>query len=134
VFFLLAAAVVFLQFTVLGDINILAALVILAGLKKGIRQGLTAGCIIGSLVGIFSTYSFVFNVALYVILGLAAGSARSRMFYKETLFSEFLFCFAGIILFHGLIFMLKGAPQPFIFYTAFFSAVVSPLAFRAVEM
>jgi hypothetical protein len=133
-FFLFVAGLIFLQFTVFGDINILAALVILAGLKKGIRQGLTAGCIIGSLAGIFSSYSFVFNVALYVILGLTAGAARSRMFYKETFFSEFLFCFAGVILFNGLVFILKGAPQPFIFYTAFFSAAVSPLVFRAVEI
>jgi len=70
---------------------------------------------------------------LYAITGFIAGAARSRMFYRETPFSEFLFSFAGVILFYGLVFVLKGAPQPSLFYTAIFSAAFSPLIFRVIE-
>jgi len=111
----------------------LVALVVFAGLKKGPFAGLLAGGAIGILSGMFSSAPFMFILALYMVTGFVTGLARSRMFYRETVFTECAFSFTGVIFFYAAFFILTGTPQPFIFYTAFFSAALSPLVFRIAE-
>ncbi|MFH1853873.1 MAG: hypothetical protein ABH815_01010 [Candidatus Omnitrophota bacterium] len=131
--FLLAVIFALLQITVARDINLLIVLVVFAGLRKGALWGLLIGGAIGILASIFSSRLFLTNVVLYAMIGFITGIARSRMFYKENAFSEIMFCFFGSMLFYSVYFILTGVPQPFILYTAFFSAVFSPLIFRIAE-
>ncbi|MBU0759367.1 MAG: hypothetical protein KKC66_05580 [Candidatus Omnitrophica bacterium] len=131
--FVWALIIAVLQVTVLDDINLLVILAVFAGLKKGPLAGLLAGGVIGVLAGVFSSAPFTLNLALYMITGFMTGLVRSRMFYRETVFSECVFSFAGVIFFYSVFFILTGTPQPFIFYTAFFSAALSPLVFKVVE-
>lgn len=132
-FFILALVAAFLQFTILRVVNFLVVLAVFSGIRKGPLAGLLMGSTIGVLAGIFSASSFMLNIILYAMVGFSAGVARSKMFYKETVFSEFMFSFAGTILFYGAFFILTDIPQPFIFYTGLLSAAFSPLIFRLAE-
>ncbi len=123
-----------LQMTVLRDVNLLVVLAVLVGLKKGPVFGFLLGALIGLFVEILSGSAFGLNLALYSIVGLLSGIARSQMFYRESALMEFLFSFSGVLVFYIGYFVLTKRTPPSIFATILFSAAVSPIVFRFVKI
>ncbi|MFC1623937.1 hypothetical protein ACFL28_01270 [Candidatus Omnitrophota bacterium] len=128
--FIWVIAAALLQVTVLRSFNLLVVLVVLLGLRKGPLGGLLIGGAIGIFAEIFSPSVFGSNVVLYSLLGLSPGILRSRIYYKENLFTEFMFTFCGVMLFYFAYFILNPGGDPSIISAALFSAFFSPLIFK----
>lgn len=132
-FFIWVVIMGLLQMTAFRDVNLLVVAAVFAGLRKGPLLGLLIGAAIGMFAEILSTSVFGFNTTLYGIVGLASGIAKSHIYYKENILMQIVFSFCGVLLFYFLYFILTETIHASIFFTAFFSAVVSPLVFRIVE-
>jgi len=72
-----------LQATVLNGFNLLLALAVFAGLKKGMLGGLLIGVGIGIFVGILSGASFGIVLIFYSAIGFISGAARSHLYYAN---------------------------------------------------
>ncbi len=122
-----------LQITVLKDLNLLVALAVFSGLRKGPVLGLLIGTFIGMFVSVISWLPFVLNTILYGVVGFTSGAVKSFLYYKENVFMEFMFSFCGVFLFYFLYFIFTKRFPASIFAIALFSAIVSPLVFRIAE-
>ena len=134
-FFIWIISAGLLQATVLTDLNLLVALSVFSGYRKGPTTGLATGAFIGAFAGILSSTPLGLNVGLHSMVGFAAGMVRTRIYYdyKENIFMEFMFSFIGAALFYSAYFILTGKIQPSIFSAAVLTAAISPLLFRLVE-
>lgn len=132
-FFIWVLIMGLLQMTALRDVNLLAVAAVFSGFRKGPLWGFLIGAVIGMFAEILSASAFGFNIALYGIVGLLSGIAKSHIYYKEDVLMQVVFSFCGVFLFYFLYFILSGTIQASIFFTAFFSAAISPLIFRIVE-
>ncbi len=117
----------------LRDLNLLVALAVFAGLRKGPIGGLLISSAIGIYAGILSASSFTANIILFGIIGFASGVAKIHVYYKENIFIDFVFSFCAVLLFYFAYFIFVGVTGTPIFTTALFSAAVSPLLFRMIE-
>jgi hypothetical protein len=132
-FFIWVVIIGLLQMTALKDINLLVVLAVFSGLRKGPLAGLLIGAGIGMFLEILSSLPFGLNLMLYSIVGLTSGIAKSRIYYKENIFTEIVFSFCGLGLFYIAYFIFAKRVQASIFSTALFSALFSPILFRIVE-
>lgn len=114
-------------------INFLVLFTIFAGLRKGPVSGLLIGSLVGFFAEILSFSAFGLNIALYSLLGLLSGVVKSSIFYKESIFMDFIFSFFGILFFYSAYFIFTKTIHTSIFFTALFSAIVSPLLFRVID-
>ena len=124
----------FLQSAGSLNVNFLGLLAIFAGFKKGPLWGLFTGIVIGILSEILSSSAFGLNLALYSGVGLLSGIVKQKVYYKEGATMEFLFSFFGILFFYLAYFTFTRTFHADVLFTIIFSAVVSPLLFRIIEV
>ena len=129
-FFILAILAALLQITVLRDLNLLVVLAVFSGLRKGPLAGLLIGISIGSLAEVFSSSAFGLNLGLYSMVGFVSGLIRSGVYYRETILTEFIFSFFGVLLFYFAYFILTNVVCASLFHIALFSAMLAPIIFR----
>ncbi|MEE8317431.1 MAG: hypothetical protein V3S13_00810 [Candidatus Omnitrophota bacterium] len=122
-----------MQITVLWELNLLVLFAVYSGLRKGPLGGLLIGGAIGIFAGIISSSIFTLNLALYSLVGFLSGLAKSHIYYKENIFTHFLFSLCGLVLFYLAYFILTGRIQASIFSAILFSAALSPILFKVIE-
>lgn len=121
------------QAAVFNDLNLLVALSVFSGYRRGPTAGLATGAFIGAFSGIFSSMPLGLNIALHSMVGFAVGFTRARIYYKENIFMEAIFSFLGIALYYSAYFIAAAEIQTSIFSTAVVTAVIAPVLFRLVE-
>ena len=121
------------QATVFQEVNFLVVLAIFAGLKKGPVLGLVFGSLIGVFTEVLSSSAFGLNLILFSIIGFLSGVLKAHIYYKENIFTEFLFSFFGVLFFYLVCFIFTKAIRQEVFFIALFSAIISPVLFRVID-
>lgn len=133
-FFIWVVIIGLLQITVLRDVNLLVLLAVFSGLRNGPIGGLLRGAAIGLFVEFLASSICGLNLILYSLVGFLCGIAKSNiLYYRESIFMDFVFSFCAGALFYFTYFILTNRVQEHIFCSIFFSAIVSPFVFRLVK-
>ena len=125
--------IVFLQLTVIKNLNLIVLLAVFAGIRKGELFGLLVGAMVGSVLGLFSSAPFILNLLVCSLVGFLSGLIKAHIYYKENVFMEFMFSLCGLVIFYSAHFILAGTIYTSAYSAILLSALVSPVLFRIID-